>query len=62
MRLNLNLKTVKRSPACHIQLNRQADEQRGKLTIGQIYGALYEDEAHVTNILPYPDEDNMSSK
>jgi hypothetical protein len=55
MRLQFQLNKVKVSPACHIQINRHAEELRGRYAIGQLYGALYEDEAHVTNVMAYPD-------
>lgn len=62
MRLQFELKTVKISPVCHIQLVRHADEFKGKYATGQLYGALYEDEAHITNIMPFPEADMMSTK
>lgn len=33
---------------------------RGRYAIGLLYGCLYDDEAHVTNILPYPDAENLA--
>ena len=62
MRLQFELKSIKISPVCHIQLARHADEFKGKYATGQLYGALYEDEAHITNIMAFPDADMMNTK
>ena len=43
MRLQFELKSVKISPMCHIQLANQAQQFQGKYATGQLYGALYED-------------------
>lgn len=56
MRLQFSLNKVKIDPVCHIQLLRHAEEFQGRNNIyGQLYGALYDDEAEITGILPFPD-------
>lgn len=62
MRLQFSLKRVKLSPVTHIQIARHAEEYQNKYVTGQLYGALYEDEADITNIMPFPDSDKMSTK
>lgn len=62
MRLQFPLKKVKISPVCHIQINRHAEEMRGRYAIGLLYGCLFDDEAHVTSILPYPDAENLAKE
>lgn len=62
MRLQFQLNRIKVSPVCHIQINRHAEEFRGRYAIGHLYGSLYDDEGHVTNVVAYPDAENMSTR
>lgn len=46
MSLAFKLNKIKIDPVCHIQLLRHAEEfQQKSNTHGQLYGALYDDEA-----------------
>lgn len=54
MRLRFELNAIEIDPVCHIQINRHAEEYHNKNVTGLLYGALYEDKAHITNILPFP--------
>lgn len=54
MRLNFELKKINISPTVHIQLVRHAEEFQNRYASGQLYGALYDDEAEITSILPFP--------
>ncbi len=62
MRLNFELKKINISPVVHIQILRHADEFENKYASGELYGALYDDEAEVTNILPFPEKEKMQTK
>ena len=55
MRLQFELKHIRVDPTCHIQLTRHAEEYSNKHVTGLLYGALYDDEASITSILPFPD-------
>lgn len=55
MRLNFELKKINISPTVHIQLVRHAEEFQNRYASGQLYGALYDDEAEITSILPFPE-------
>lgn len=62
MRLNFELKKINISPVVHIQILRHADEFENKYASGELYGALYDDEAEVNNILPFPEKEKMQTK
>ena len=56
MRLQFQLKKIKVDPVCHIQILRHAQEFQQRPNIyGQLYGALYDDEAEITSVMAYPD-------
>ncbi len=55
MRLEFNLKQIRITPACHIHLARNAEEYQGRYATGELYGALFDNQAEITSILPFPD-------
>ena len=62
MRLQFTLDKITIHPSCHFQLVRQADEYLNGYAAGQLYGELYDDIAHVTNVLQFPEPEQMSTK
>ena len=62
MRLQFELKQIRVDPTCHIQLTRHAEEYGNKNVTGLLYGALYDDEAAVTSILPFPDSETLLTR
>ena len=60
MRVNFTLKKIKIDPICHIQILRHAEEFENKHASGQLYGALYDDEAEVTNVMAFPDAEKTN--
>lgn len=62
MRLQFQLNKIKIDPSCHIQIARHAEEYQNKSATGLLYGALYDDEADITSILPFPDSESMLSR
>ena len=54
MSSHFQLKRIRIDPVCHIQLVRHAEDYQQKANVwGQLYGALLNDEAEVTSILPF---------
>ena len=45
MRLNFELKKINISPVVHMQILRHAEEFQNRYASGELYGALYDDEA-----------------
>lgn len=62
MRLQFNLDKITLNPICHLQISRHAEEYVNKYAAGQLYGELYDDVAHITNILTFPEPEQMSTK
>ncbi|CAM6000225.1 unnamed protein product [Sphagnum balticum] len=63
MRLQFQLKKVRIDPVCHIQIVRHAEEFQSRNNIyGQLYGALYDDEAEVTSIMSLPDGEKSTKE
>ena len=55
MRLQFKLNQIKIEPSCHIQLTHHAEEYLNKNVTGILYGALLDDGASITSILPFPE-------
>lgn len=63
MRLQFQLNKIKIDPVCHVQLLRHAEEFQHRNNInGQLYGALLDDEAEVTSVLPLPDGEKTTKE
>jgi len=63
MRLQFQLKKIKIDPICHVQILRHAEEFQQKANIyGQLYGALLDDEAEVTSVMPLPDGEKSTKE
>lgn len=62
MRLQFSLDKITLSATCHIQILRHAEEYLNRYAAGQLYGELYNDIAHITNILTFPEPEQMSTK
>ena len=62
MRLKFNLNRINIDPVCHINIVRHAEELENKHVSGQLYGALYENQAEVTNIMPFPDAEKINKE
>ena len=57
-----SLERVSISAVCHVQLVRHAEELRGHVATGELFGTLVEGEAEVTGVLPFPDPERLSTK
>jgi hypothetical protein len=63
MRLQFELKKIKIDPVCHLQILRHAEEfQHHNNIYGQLYGALLDDEAEVTSVMPLPDGEKSTKE
>lgn len=63
MRLQFQLKKIKIDPVCHVQILRHAEEFQQRANIyGQLYGALLDDEAEVTSVMPLPDGEKSTKE
>lgn len=63
MRLQFELKKIKIDPVCHLQILRHAQEfQHHNNIYGQLYGALLDDEAEVTSVMPLPDGEKSTKE